>query len=237
MAVAEAKIKSKRDGDPREIIVMDDEAISENIVQVLDSFGCRTRRVESGDKAVQAAEKGTGKFFILDIHMGEKRENEGLNALEQIKSIDERIYVAVYSAHPHGYRQQAEKLGADHFQVKSTDVEHDMYEITAKMLPRALEEIADKSGDSDDDFSASKSFDKNRKAFRRLVENRELFEQHFHNYVGFVNGELVHESRERSDLLTFLRTKYPTEAKFYGFVEGPEDEVCEEVPSPLWIGE
>jgi len=102
------------------------------------------------------------------------------------------------------------------------------------MLPRALERIAD---ESDDHLSSSKIFDKNREAFGRLVENRELFEQHFHYYVGFVNGELVGESKERSELLSFLRSKFPSEQKFYGFVELPEDEVSEEVPSPLSIGE
>src|SRR5712692_18112 len=116
MATAEARIEtSNGDETLSEIVILEDEEVSEEIVRVLKSFGCKTRRVESGDQAVELAEQGEAEFFILDIQMGEHRKNEGLDALEGIKSLDRKNFVAIYSAHPKWYHEQAERLGADVF--------------------------------------------------------------------------------------------------------------------------
>jgi len=221
-----------------EIVVMEDEDIRDEIVGTLTSLGCTVRTVERGDDAVELAEHKQARFFILDIRMGEHRKNEGLDALEEIKGIDENIFVAVYSAYPEWHEQQAKNLGADVFQVKSTDVVGDVQAIAARMLPHALDQLKRTEGArlevDPEDAEYSREFEKNYNAFQELMSDRRSFEENYNYYVAFVDGEMVGKSTERDDLLSFLISRYPDSPKFYALVQARDTYAIEEVPSPLF---
>jgi ActR/RegA family two-component response regulator len=228
-------------GAVNEIVLMEDGDVRKKIAAAFESRGCRVRHIPSGDDAIQLAESGMGQFFILDIHMGEGRKNEGLNTLEIIKSIDKDIFVAIYTAYPSWYEDQAKKLDADIVVQKSRDVERDIDAIARKMLPHALR-VAGKrrkeKGDAKsapDDPEYSEEFQINYKAYKKLLDDEGWVAENLNYYVAFVDGEPVGREMDRNRLLQWLVADYPDKFKFYALVQGQDEEIVEDVPSPLFL--
>src|ERR1041385_1501564 len=123
-----------------EIVLMEDEH-NQEIKSALESIGCKVRFVSNRSEAVELAESGKARFFILDIRMGAgPRAAEGLDTLEEIKTLDESICVVIYTVLER-YEQEARNLGADLFLVKSRNKRQDLIQVAARMLPHALAQL------------------------------------------------------------------------------------------------
>jgi len=226
-------------GNLSEIVLLEDEHIQE-IKSALESIRCRVRLVSTREEAVKLAESGRARFFILDIRMGASRSGEGLDTLEEIKSIDETIYVAIYTVLER-YEQAAANLGADLFLVKSRNKRQDMIKVAAKMLPYALAQLSTESrskgevvSDADEpEYSAA--FATNLLAFRQSLANEEWLADNLGFYVAFVGGTIVRKEKERQTLLTWLSTHYADTPRFYMLVREEEQEPLEHLPSSLFI--
>src|SRR5689334_17133129 len=103
-----------------EVAVMENDSTLMGIYEEpLKRFGFKVQTIGSADEAIHLAEGKNLYNYILDLHMGEDREQEGLDALERLKSIDENIQVAILSGYPEVYRRRAKRLRADIFRTKS----------------------------------------------------------------------------------------------------------------------
>lgn len=231
--VAEARdiIVEKREASI-EIVLMEDEDIRE-ITTALESNDCKVRLVSGREEAVALAEKGQARFFILDINMGADRFNEGLDTLEEIKKIDEDIFVAIYTRYPtEWYRRQAANLRANFFWVKTPDVNGDIARIVAKMVPYICKW---RDAPYHEENQYSEEFTLNYNAFQDLVADEKLLAENFSYYVAFVGGQMVKRSKHEDELLSWLISEPTNKPKFYAFVQDPEDDTVEYLPSPLFI--
>jgi ActR/RegA family two-component response regulator len=223
-----------------DIVVMEDEDMFD-IIAALESHGCRVCLVSSREEAVEMAESKRARFFILDISMGSDRFNEGLDTLEEIKKIDEDIFVAIYTKYPEErYRYQAENLGADLFFAKTPDVRADIRRITERMLPHAFKLLGSEERDKrrpepdDEEEQYSEEFALNYNAFKDLLADDKSSAENFGYYVAFVNGRMVKRSRDEDELISWLISEHPRTPKFYALVQDEEDEAVEYLPSPLF---
>jgi CheY-like chemotaxis protein len=239
MSTAQQSVKDSNQSTALgDIVVMENDDIRSDIIQALRSVGCGARAAGNMNEAICLAESGAGRFFILDIHMGEDRTHEGLDALEEIKGIDENIFVAVYSAHPNWYEKQAMNLGADLFVVKTSDLKKDITEIAAMMLPRALDELTRMRGGGDDPPESgepenSQEFTINYDAFQKFLADPANREENLDYYVAFVDGEFKGRERDRASLLAWLLSTFPNRPKFYALVQQRED--VEDIPGPFSV--
>ncbi|MDZ8222548.1 response regulator [Nostoc sp. ChiVER01] len=138
----------------KEVVIMEDNPTTrETIKQVMEEeFDWRVHVVNNKDEVVELAQKKYAGFYILDIHMGKDKPEEGLDALEEIKEIDKNVFVSIFSGYPSKrVQEKASKLDADEFRPKSPDLKKDIRFIASKMLCHMFqrtkeiqEEIADK---------------------------------------------------------------------------------------------
>lgn len=119
-----------------EVVVMEDDSETRHLIhRVFKEMGfTEVIFVDSTDAVVELAVAGKLQNFILDIHMGDKRPQEGLDALEILKDIDSDIFVAILSGHPSVDRRRAERLKVNIFQSKSSNLELDIKLIVNVML-------------------------------------------------------------------------------------------------------
>lgn len=111
------------------------------IKDVIKKLGGKVYEIDRVEEVVRLAQDQNLRAFILDIHMGDGREQEGLDALEILKKIDASIFVAILSAYPERFKQLALKANVNVFQSKSGNSMFDVYPIINKMLHQAKEEI------------------------------------------------------------------------------------------------
>jgi CheY-like chemotaxis protein len=197
-------------------VMEDNRRRRKRLSKILEGRGFRVRHIRDADEAVELAEAREVESFLLDIHMGKRRAQEGLDALERIKEADQSIFVAMYSAYPQSHRVMAENLEADCFVEKTADEEGDVARVLEKLEERtsstqfalpALQQLRIPMG-------AALETDKNVVAFRQLIKNDAESARFRDQYVGFVNGELVGNSRDQSELLRDLREQYPDTPRF-----------------------
>lgn len=119
----------------RVVVLENNDATRAAIKSSLAALGFKAHFVRTGPEAIELAEKHKAKHFILDIHLGSERSQEGLDTLEILKSIDETLFVSVLSAYPNRYRDMAMRLDANVFQSKSARIEEDMESIINSLDP------------------------------------------------------------------------------------------------------
>ena len=123
-----------------EVIVMDDGVTAqETIIEILErEFDLHVKLVNSKEEAIDIAEQHQEiQGYILDVHMGNDRQQEGLHALEEIKAINEKSFVSILTGHPTlAIQRMALRLGADLYREKSTDLENDIRYIGSQIKKR-----------------------------------------------------------------------------------------------------
>jgi response regulator RpfG family c-di-GMP phosphodiesterase len=217
-----------------EIVLMEDSIITQQSVKdILEKeYGWKVKVVDRKDDAIFYAEKQHTIFFILDVHMGVYREQEGLDALEEIKSINENAFTCIFSAKKDS-EKLARRLKVDFFLEKTRDIEKDVKILVTEILKyqikcldlitqskhSILEKIDVSSKvDATDTLEKTKQLnpdaDPNISSYNRLAETPEWADRLKGRYVAFVEGNYVDNDVDREKLLSRLSDKYPGNPRF-----------------------
>ena len=204
----------------KQIVIMEDQpenqrSIKEAIESLLE---WEVKIVQDKDEAVAYAKEQEAVYYILDVHMGNKRNQEGLDALEEIKQVNPNAFVAIFSALG-DYKSLAERLKADIFLKKTPNLEQDIREIASKMLEYRLNCIKENEEETrrklDEIYQVDS--DSNIIAYERLKAQN--FQEYEGNYVAFVDGNFVDSDKIKRDLLKRVREKYSEKPRFLRKVE------------------
>ena len=242
-----------------EVIVMEDRATTqEAIKEILErEFNLQVKIVDSKEEAIGIAEKNQEiQCYLLDFHIGNDRQQEGIDALEVIKELNKKSFVVVLTGHPsQEIQRMASRLGADLYREQSFDLENDIREIGLQIKQRRhnllqeqlqkidrlrenvineLEKInrLDKLYDSS---STSLLFkDVNIGAYETLKLNKEWFAIYKGKYIAFIDGKLIASNEQEQKLLKQLKAeKYQDKPIFFTKVE--ENPRIIDLPPSLWF--
>jgi DNA-binding NarL/FixJ family response regulator len=218
---------------PNEVVVMeDDNSIRQYVVDALKLIGIRARTVSDAKEAVDIAKKKLCHYYILDVNMGRRKSEEGLDALEKIKKFDPNSFVAVYSNHKDKL-QKAIRLGADVSKEKSESQIKDMTSIVLQMMAPCLatrpedliRSILGQKPQNESNGDDQPVSDKNIEAYKAYILNPEWVNDHEGKYVAFVNGKLIGEGDDRASLLQRMREQYSGVRILFTRVRGEKEVV------------
>lgn len=242
-----------------EVIVMEDRVTTqEAIKEILErEFNLQVKIVDSKEEAIGIAEKNQEiQCYLLDVHMGNDRQQEGIDALEVIKELNKKSFVVVLTGHPsQEIQRMASRLGADLYREKSLDLENDIRAIGLQIkkryrdllqeqlqtIDRLREDIIDqlekinKLDKVYDSSSTSLLFkDVNINAYEKLKLNKEWFATYQDKYVVFIDGKLIASNEQEQKLLKQLKSiKYQDQPIFFTKVE--ENPRIIDLPPSLWF--
>lgn len=208
-----------------EVVVMEDSPITrQTIEEVMSGLNWKVNIVDNADEAVAYAEKHEVAYYILDVHMGENREQEGIDALERIKKVNPNARVSILTAHPK-YKRLAANIDKDVLFVEKTiNLEEDIRKLEKEIrktasgfLQSRLERLVEQEEQIRIQIDEINK-DDNMIAYEQLI--LENYDEYKNKYVAFVDGELVgvadtEEEGEKllEDLMTSL--KYQDKSKFF----------------------
>ena len=109
----------------------------------LEQIGYEVRAYESGTPAIHDAEQKLTSWFILDVHMGPGRENEGLRAMQSIKASLPSSVVVVLSNYPEKI-DLASDFGADLAIPKSGNIPLDALKCAHALALTEIERLSAK---------------------------------------------------------------------------------------------
>jgi CheY-like chemotaxis protein len=221
-------------------IMEDNRDTLQKIKSSLKDLGYEPIIVKNAQEALNTAKKGKCGKFIFDIHMGKDREQEGLTALELIKSFNENIFVGILSGYPNYYRQMANRLQADFFQEKTDDQSYDIFSIVKRILTyqeklvrNNINLINGLLGYSSE--QNAETDDINYISYQKLRSDSEWMASHSDHYIALLSGEIVAKDTDRDRILLFLEKKYPDSKIFFTKVE--QYETIIDIPAPLSVSE
>ena len=242
-----------------EVVVMEDsETTQKAIIRILQrEFNLRVTIVDCREDAIDYAEKNREiQLYLLDVHMGNNRQQEGLDALEEIKAINEKSFVSIFTGYPTPeIKKLASKLGADLYREKSFDLENDIREIGLQikkchrdLLQEQLQTIDQLREDVINELEKINKLDKlydssstslllkdvNIGAYEKLKLNKEWFATYQGKYVAFIDGTLIASNEQEQKLLKQLKAdKYQDKPIFLTKVE--ENPRIIDLPTSLWF--
>lgn len=203
-------------------VMEDNDSHADDIRRMLESRGLIYVPVANSERAVFLAEVEHVIGFILDVNMGEGREQEGIDALEDLKSLDRRSFVIVYTANP-DLVEKSIRAGADYAVEKRWGATSDL----AKPIGEYLQEFG--LGHDTPSLPDEPELDPNFREYCTLLLQRYWREKYLGMYVGFVDGAFIAANVDRRVLIEELRSVYPRRQKFVTIVESPDIDI----PSPL----
>jgi CheY-like chemotaxis protein len=211
-------------------VMEENESHVEDIRDALESRGFSCVPIPNPEKAVFLAEVEHLIGFILDVNMGEGREQEGLDTLDDLKSLDRDTFVVVYSTHP-DLVEKAIRSGADFAIEKTKGAKADLGHALACYRKKYLQ-----SSDSERDPSVAQppeepETDPNYREYCALLLQRHWRDEYSGMFVGFVDGAFVAAHSDRVELIRQLRLQFPRKLKFVIAVDAPELDV----PTPLEV--
>lgn len=235
-----------------EVVLLEDSVqISEAVRDVIEKqLGGSVIDVKSKEEVFEIVRNKKATWCILDNWINSNK-NEGLTALEQIRSIDPNIFTTIYSAHPsEEIKRRALNLGANCFKTKSTNPYQDIKEITSEFLRykrdilnnqiheqlRTLE-LGNENLEEEYLINDQINFD----AYKKTKKDFEWLTKYQNQYVAFVDGKFVDSDFVKEQLLQRLSSsKFINQKRFIARVEeNKEEENKENVvyidePSSLW---
>jgi hypothetical protein len=124
---------------PKVVILEDMELIREEIRQFIENeLGWQVIIAENRRQAVKICEAKEAEFYIFDIKLGNEkdRSQEGIDAAEEIKKIDENVFVSIFSGIPNLEPQKklAKKVGVNYFEEKGGVIRNGVVRIAVEML-------------------------------------------------------------------------------------------------------
>lgn len=198
-----------------EIVLLEDKPITQqNIKNILEKeYNWKVKVFNTKEDVISYAEKQHAFFFILDIHMGVHREQEGLDALEEIKKINKNAFTCIFSARK-DCKKLAERLRADFFLEKSQNTEQDIQTLASEILKfqiKCLDMIKQAKLSKMKDLDIS---DTNISAYKKLIRIPEWVDRVAGNYVAFVDGDYIDKDVKREKLISRIREKYFDRPRF-----------------------
>jgi DNA-binding response OmpR family regulator len=113
--------------------------IREEIQQFIEGqLGWQVVIAKNRNEAVKICETQQAEFYILDIKLGNERSRsqEGMDTAEQIRSIDENVFVSIFSGVPNlePHKKMAKRIGVNYFEEKGNIVREGVSRIAVEML-------------------------------------------------------------------------------------------------------
>ena len=80
--------------DKPEVVVLEDSSTTQKEIKqvITENLDWPVILVDNQEKAIKLCEENQVRFYILDIHLGERRTQEGLNTAEIIKKIERKTF-------------------------------------------------------------------------------------------------------------------------------------------------
>ncbi|CCI28029.1 MAG: response regulator [Microcystis sp. M048S1] len=213
----------------QEIVVMEDDLFLQQAIKeaIKKNLPWEIRIVGSEKEAISLIQQQEAGYYILDVHMGSNREQEGLDALEKIKGINSQAFVSILSAYPNN-RRLAENLDVDIFIDKTPNIQED---IRSKLIPKMLQYRLNclQASEAETRLHLEKIYydsDVNIIAYERLKSEPAWLKENEGQYVAFVDGEFVGSCQNKQELLQQLREKYPEKSRFFKKVD-KEDRIID----------
>ncbi len=204
-------------------VMENDPEDSQTIEYILTDLGCpEVIMLTKKEDAYDAAKSGNSKYFILDIHMGESRNQEGLDALEEIKSNDSSIFVAMLSGYNGNHKRMANKLRADHFQSKTDNRRKDIKNILYRMLDSLDNKIMsfkDQLLDDEDIVIPDPNIDK----YSTLINDNDWFSKHYGKYIAISEGQILAIANDTQDLFKLIDKDKILKPKFISKIAREQD--------------
>ena len=197
---------------------MEDDSLIQNLVKNLleKELHCKVTVVNNREQAIKLAQQESA-FFILDVNMGRGREQEGLDALEEIKAINSNTPVFILSAYEQ-YEILARNLNANGFIQKEADlkqvirskIEPEILKYELQVLEARKQEIQDKF-----DKLLYPTLDPNIQAYEDLINLQEILDKYQDQYVAFLGGEIIDFDLDKVKLLERLQQNYRNQSCFF----------------------
>ncbi len=225
-----------------EVIFMEDDSLIQSKVKNIleEELNCNVIVIEEQQKAIDLANQKESRFFIFDVHMGRGREQEGLDALEEIKIINSNIPVFILSAYEQ-YERFAKNLNANGFIHKEADlqqvirskIEPEILKYELKVLEARRKETLDQLHQIEDQLHqierlCKKLEDPNIEAYEALRNTQEWFVRYQNQYVVFLNGELIDSDTNKTKLLERLQKNHPAQLCFVKLIQ--QDDMIIDLP-------
>lgn len=243
------KIKTDPLLNNKVVVMEDDLELQQKISDVMKiEFNWDVIIANSLDEVIHIAEKNEAAYYIFDVHMGNDRDHEGIDALEVVKDINNKSFVSIFTAHL-PFQTQAVKAGADFSLQKSTSFEKDICRIAKQMILHKIKyfeqdiDIEELKKIYEQLYKLSENLslrdatvnNDNLNAYEELKSNPEWFQKYQDKYVAFVDGQFVGSDTNREALLDWLieAEEYQDKKIFFTKVEA-EDRIIDE-PTSSWL--
>ena len=121
------------------VILEDIPEIRAEIKEFIENeLGWQVIIAKNRSKAVEICEAQKAEFYIFDIKLGNEKDKsqEGIDTAEEIKRIDESVFVSILSGVPNlePHKKMAERIGVNYFEEKGNVVREGVARIAVKML-------------------------------------------------------------------------------------------------------
>jgi CheY-like chemotaxis protein len=223
------------------VVIMEDDndtlVLSKEILREVQLDVCEAH---SAEEVFKYAVTGNVGSYILDINMSDagKKAQEGLDALEMIRTVDNDAFVAIISGYSREYQNRAQRLHVNFFRAKTFERKNDIYAVLSERLKYFSTKIKHEcTAGPGQAVSSLEIEDANLVAFRKLLSNEEWFEKHLGYYVAFVEGNFIAKDKDRQLLLSKVREEFPEKPKFIAEVIAEENEIIFDFPDRLDLDE
>lgn len=217
-------------------VMEDTKGVRDSITEALTDHEWGVQRVWGLPSALKLAREGIA-YFILDIDMGARGAQLGLDVLQGLKAYSNDICVVILSSHTSEYRERALSAGAEHVIPKTADTFSDVRQVLRQFY-RHLERMAQECGDAlelgeegEPTGTTVSGVDANEAEFVRLSAEPAWLKEHSGMYAAFVDGRCVDTFDSREACIDALIETYPDRSRFIARVDTPLDEF--EIPSIL----
>ena len=105
------------------LLIEDEDAFAENLLSDLAELGATTKRASSGEEGLELLKKNNYDGLILDLHLGNYPDLQGLQILEWLNKNKKSIVVIVVTGNQHLVFRALE-LGVDGWLPKPVNSQH-----------------------------------------------------------------------------------------------------------------
>ena len=233
-----------------EVVIMEDKKDTQKSIRDIleNQYNLNVKIAKDKYEVINFAEDQKHQVYLLDVHMGDDRRQEGIDALEVIKELNADSFVSILTGHPTPeIKKMAYKFGVDLYKEKTVDLEKDIREIALKikkynynLLKERLEivdkcrnEILSKLEKLGDSPSYSQfSEDSNITTYKKLKLDQDWLAKYQGKYVAFINGELIDSNEDEQKLIEKLKTLKKQDKPIF-FTKVEENQRIIDLPSSL----
>lgn len=226
------------------VVVMEDTLTTRQAIQdvIENEFEWQTIPVRNKEEALELVKSQQSAFYIFDNCIDQNR-HEGLDALQQIRLVDESVFIAIYSCFSlPNIEKISNNLEANLFRSKTLNSQQDIREIISEMLKYRLKRAIDGLEVNDFDLIDNlenllllpSDVDLNITEYAKFKSDPQWLLENQGKYVAFVDGLFVGSSDNEEELRQRLRqSPHRDKPRFFTKVEGFSETI--DLPSSLWF--